>query len=427
MISVQQTTFSACLNARFRVTALGVLVLVFLLLLPLLLSAQRYYHFDKPYVNKLTVPFEFHRNLIIIKAYLNNQGPYSFMVDTGISISLIVDPALRDTLNLTEGRMIKVVGAGEEEGLEALITPGIEMKFAGVTGNNLTMAILSEDVLHLSNYLGIPVHGIIGYDLFSSFVVEINFVEEHMVLYNPGRFRPKRKDKPIPITIEYQKPYVVAKGILNDSTSLPLKLVIDTGAGHGLSLEVGSDPAIQLPANILPTQLGRGLGGAIHGYLGRINRLSLDGFQLKNVLASFPEHEHVQAKLEEVKRNGNLGNEILKRFRVVFDYPNRRMILRTNRFYREPFEHDMSGVHLMAEGREFRRYIIYRIEPGSAAEAAGLQAYDEILSINFKPVTQMPITQIDKLFRSRDNQSLFVRINRGGEQFFTMLTLRRRI
>lgn len=419
-------TLSSC-SRRWRVLAFCLLMLPLLLASPLSLYAQRLFQFDNPRMKRKKVPFEFHRNLIIMEVYVNQKGPYNFMLDTGISLTLIIDPSLRDTLQITEGRIVKVVGAGEDDELEALIATGLEMSFAGITGRNITMAVLSEDVLSLSNYLGFPIHGILGYDLISSFVTEINYVDRQMVLYRPEKFRKKRKDKPIPITLEHQKPYIIAHGVLNDSTALPLKLVIDTGAGHGLSLEMGSDPAIQLPANTMEAQLGRGLGGIINGHLGRIQRLTIDNYQLKDVITSYPDHEHVVAKLEKVERHGNLGNEVLKRFRVVFDYHRSRIILRRNRFYREPFEHDMVGAHLVAEGRDFRRYVIYRVEPGSPAEAAGLQPGDEIVSINLMPVIQMPITQIDRLFRSRDKQVIFLRINRKGENFFALVTLKRRI
>lgn len=427
MKASQQDSSSASFSLRWRARAAGCLLLLLLGAAPAPLLAQRFFQFDNPRTKRVTVPFAFHRNLIIIKAYINQKGPFNFMVDTGISLTLIIDPALRDSLKITEGRLIKVVGAGEEEGLEALITTGLEMSFAGVTAKSLTVAVLSEDVLLLSNYVGIPIHGILGYDLISSFVAEINYSDQQLILHQPGTYQLKRRDRPIPITLEYQKPYLMATGVLNDSTTMPLKLVVDTGAGHGLSLETGSHPAIQLPHQTIQAQLGRGLGGAINGHLGRVTRLTLHSYNLKNVITSFPDPDHVQAKLERVKRNGNLGNEVLKRFRVVFDYGQSRLILRPNRFYREPFEHDMTGIHLFSEGQDYRRYVIYRVEPGSPAEEAGLQPLDELVSVNLVPVTQMPITQIDKLFRSRDKQVLFLRINRQGESFYTLLTLRRRI
>ena len=409
---------------RVRVTLLG--LLLFFLLLSTLSQGQAKFQFDRPR-KRVVIPFEFHRNLIILPVFLNQKGPFNFMLDTGISLSLIIDPALRDSLQITEGRTVKVVGAGEEGGLEALISSGFEMKFAGVTAKNLTMAVLSEDVLFLSNYVGLPVHGILGYDLFSSFVVDINYSASSLTLYQPEAYKPRRRDKPIPISLEFQKPYVNAQGELNDSTSLPLKLVIDTGAGHGLSLETGSHPAIQIPAISLEAQLGRGLGGAINGSIGRIKSLQLDSYLLQNIITSFPDHDDVGAKLEQVDRNGNIGNEILKRFRAIFDYQRRQLILRPNRLYRQPFEHDMVGVHLVAEGSELRRYIIYRVEAGSPAEDAGLLPEDEIVSINLVPVSTMPITRIDQLFRSKDKQVLFVQINRKGQSFYTFITLRRQI
>ncbi len=153
--------FQTCPLPPFRVWVAVLGLLLFFLSLSSLSQAQGRFQFDRPR-NRVVVPFEFHRNLIILPVFLNQKGPFNFMLDTGISLSIIIDPALRDSLQITEGRTVKVVGAGEEGGLEALISSGFEMKFAGVTAKNLTMAVLSEDVLFLSNYVGLPVHGILG-------------------------------------------------------------------------------------------------------------------------------------------------------------------------------------------------------------------------------------------------------------------------
>ena len=68
---------------------------------------------------------------------------------------------------------------------------------------------------------------------------------------------------------------------LTDSLTLPLKLVLDTGASHALSLELDSDPRLVGPAQRLPTDLGQGLGGTVKGYLGRVAALQLGRVRLR--------------------------------------------------------------------------------------------------------------------------------------------------
>jgi len=46
--------------------------------------------------------------------------------------------------------------------------------------------------LNLSPRLGLPVHGIIGYDLFRDFVVEVNYTSKYLKLHSPKLYRSKK-------------------------------------------------------------------------------------------------------------------------------------------------------------------------------------------------------------------------------------------
>ena len=86
----------------------------------------------------------------------------------------------------------------------------------------------------------------------------------------------------------------------------------------------------------------------------------------------------------------------------------------------------MSGLEYYATGDDLNRIIIDRVEAGSPAEVAGLEKDDEIVSINFKPVSTMTIEQIDQLFKSRDSRVLILDIFHD-QKITTLLTLKRRI
>src|SRR5690606_37335420 len=120
----------------------------------------------------------------------------------------------------------------------------------------------------------------------------------------------------------------------------------------------------------------------ISGFVARVPSLKLGRYTLKNVIASFPDYSDAAAKVIVVNRNGNIGNGILKRFDVVFDYSRSRLFLRPNSVFKKPFEHDMSGMEFISFGKDYEQIMITRIEKGSAAAEAGLMEGDEILAIN---------------------------------------------
>ncbi|GAA3965286.1 aspartyl protease family protein [Hymenobacter antarcticus] len=371
-----------------------------------------------------------HRNLLVVKALVNGTGPYNFLLDSGVGVSIITAPALADSLGLKHGQQFRVVGAGGlDSGLLAYQTDSVRIALPGVVAPHMTWLVLSDDVLNLSGYVGVPIHGILGSELFRSFVVTLRPQLDYLSLNDPATYKqPAGKDwTSIPLTVENNKAYFTAPVQLTDSLTLPLKLVLDTGASHALSLELDSDPRLVAPARRLPTDLGRGLTGTVHGFLGRVATLHLGRYVLRSVLTSFPDAADVHRRVD-VPRNGNIGYELLKRFTLVIDYPHQRLLLRPNVSFRDPFEHDMCGIELLATGPNYRRFVVLRVVPGSPAAIAGLEPDEELLSINLIPANEFSLSELDRMLHSVDGRDLFMILRRpDGNLHTTSVRLKRQI
>jgi hypothetical protein len=61
---------------------------------------------------KVEIPFKLVRNLVVIKARVNNRGPYNFILDTGVGNMIITEPKLIDSLNITGKRTLRLAGLG---------------------------------------------------------------------------------------------------------------------------------------------------------------------------------------------------------------------------------------------------------------------------------------------------------------------------
>jgi len=360
---------------------------------------------------------------------INGKGPFNFVLDTGVGLILITDPNLIDTLSLKTLRNINIVGFGEGETLSAFITPSIDIEIGNIQAKHITAAILKKDIFELSNYAGIPIHGLIGYEFFNSFVVRFNFYSNTLTVYRPDKAYFLKKGSRIPISIEERKPYIITGIELKSGQKIPAKLIIDTGAGHPLSLEMLNGFPISLPDERIEGNLGIGLSGPINGYIGRISSLHLGKYTLNNVITAFPDYEDVGSRVFSMNRNGNMGLAVLKRFNVVFDYGRSAIYIRPASSLKETFEHDMSGMEISASGEKFDRFIISRIEPSSAAEEAGLVKGDEIIRINLKPVSEINLSEIENMFRSRTNQSFLLDIQAKDSNYSkrVILTLKKRI
>jgi hypothetical protein len=376
-----------------------------------------------------SLAFRMIKNQMVIQLHINEKGPFNFILDTGVGLVLISDPKLIDSVSFQNLRSIYISGLGEGEKLSALISPAVELRIGNTIAKNIPAAILKKDVFELSNYVGIPIHGLIGYEFFRSFIVRLNFATSTITIFQPERSYIPRKGSRIPLSIEERKPYINTNLQLKSGKKLLAKLVIDTGAGHPVSLETMDGVPFELPEERIRGNLGVGLSGPINGYIGRISSLQLGKYTLNSIITAFPDYEDVSSRVFSINRNGNMGLAIIKRFHVVFDYNRSAMYVKPIAMLKEPFEHDMAGIEISSAGENYDRIIITRVEPLSSAAQVGLMNGDEILAINFKPVTEMSLTEIENLFRSKNGRNLIIDVlskDRNGKER-VILTLKQRI
>jgi hypothetical protein len=374
---------------------------------------------------KVNIPFRLVRNLVIVQLKINNRGPFNFIMDTGAGLMIITDPTLVDSVNIPSKRILKISGCGTGRDFDAYVTSPLNVEIPGLTSYNVEAAILKEDHFGLSNYVGMPIHGLLGYDFFSNLAVKVDFSDSTITCYRPKDERLFKKGEKIPISIENHKPYLLAKVHLPDGSIKESKMVIDLGAGHPMSLDKMAD-AHELRWNYIIANLGMGFNGPISGYLSRVNEIDIGKYGIKNLISSFPGGDSLKM-LMDAQRDGNLGIGLLKRFTVVFDYPGNAIYLKPGDNYKDPFEHDMSGLEYYAAGDGFKHIIISRVEPGSAGDVIGLEKDDEIVSINFKPIANMSLEEIDNIFKSRNERSLLLEVYHDKRYDNVILTLKRRI
>jgi hypothetical protein len=362
--------------------------------------------------------------MVVITLDINGKGPFNFILDTGVGLMLITDPKLVDSISIPNKRTIKIAGLGKGDDYEAYITSELKVDIPGLVSYDVAAAILKTDHFGLSNFAGIPIHGLLGYEFFSNLAVKVDFGDSTLTVSKPKDMKLFKKGNKVPLIIENRKPYLMAKVTFPDGGKTNEKLLLDLGAGHPLSL----DDIIKkrgLPKKFIMANLGVGLTGPIGGFLGRVNELDLGKFKIKSVITSFPVDSIEGGPAE--KRDGNLGMNILKRFTLIFDYPDSAIYLKPWSDINAPFEHDMSGLEYYRAGDDYSHVIISRVEPGSPADEVGLEPGDEIMAVNLKQVSKMTLEEIDSMFKSQPERNLLLQVYHDKKYDNVIITLKRRI
>lgn len=365
---------------------------------------------------KTEFKFENYNNLIIVSMLLNDVLPVKFILDTGVRTAILTERSLSDFLSINYDRKIPLVGTDGSKVIDAYIAANVTLQLPGATSKGQGMLVLAEDYLQLKNYLGVEVHGILGYELFSRFIVKINYDKTTITLYDPEYYRPKKKLKVVPIALEDSKPFLIGEVTLLNDKSLSAKLMMDTGASHSILLHTGTHESIEIPEEKIFTTLGRGLGGNIEGYIGRIKNVKIIDYQFQQVIGSFPASEMLVELFKPNNRQGTLGGGLLSKFVVTIDYFNENIYLKKGKGFKKGFEYNMSGIEVKAIGTDLDTYVINELTAESPAERAGLMPGDIILNINGHNSANVKLNDINAFFRSKAGRKINLIVLREGER-----------
>jgi hypothetical protein len=263
---------------------------------------------------------------------------------------------------------------------------------------------------------GVKVDGIIGANIFSQFVLGINYKKKTITLHNPSNFKPPiEKYSSVPIEVQRNKPYLTVKTKINHGEQeIDLKLLLDTGASLSLLLYTDTHESISFPPTVIKGNIGMGLGGILEGYLGRIQEMEMAGHKLNNVITNFQEITEFLDTSILNNRNGIIGNLVLDRFNVIIDYSNQQLYLKPNKKFKKAFEYDKSGLTLIATGKDLRTIVVNNVIPNSPAGDVGIKKGDIVRKVNWIPSGYLTMKDLIRILQKKEGKKIKIIIKRNG-------------
>ena len=422
--------------------------IVFLLLSTFCLNAQQGFSLLKG-KKKDRINFELVNNLVVIPVEVNGTK-LSFLLDTGVNATIIFSLSENDSLEVKDTTPIKLRGLGEGDAIDGLKSIGNEVRIGDAIDFNHTLYFIFDESLNFSPRMGIPIHGILGYDFFKKFVVQTNYVSKTLKFYDPDFYSPKkcRKCETFNLVFNKNKAFIkVEANIENEKEDL--LLLVDTGSSDALWLFNEYNILTEEPKNYFDDFLGLGLSGNIYGKRSRIDKVKLGNFNFKEITVAFPDSISLQNARKFKKRDGSLGGNFFKRFTTIINFTNKKLTLKKNSNFSDPFYYNMSGLTLEHNGLDYKlekkqervsngyssttkdansssvntfstveqfqfklvpRYIVAEIRKDSPAFISGIEKGDEVVMINGKQAHQWKLFEINQLFSSKAGKRITMEI-----------------
>ena len=405
--------------------------------------------------NSDKIEFKLINNLIIIPVEVNNVE-LSFILDSGVNKPILFN--ILDgfqVLNEEAKETIFLKGLGDGEVVEAVKSKENILKIGEAVKFDQTIFAVYNTGLDYSPKLGVPIHGIIGYDLFKDFIVEVNYSKKFIKLKNHNNSQEKicKKCEKHALSFFNNKPYLNAEVTIADK-NIPINVLIDTGASDALWLFEDASKDIVSTENYFEDFLGYGLSGSLYGKRSKVDNLIVGSFEFNESLVAFPIGSSIET-LKRIKgRNGTIGAEILKRFNLTFNYKDSTVILKKNSAYKKGFSYNKSGIDIQHNGfrvvkdyhytlnngrlmfntdvtqhitnrpssENYRLNVkpafeIVKLRENSPAKIAGVALGDIILEINSKDVKDYSLQQIIEIFSGHDGKKIRLLVERKSKIF----------
>jgi PDZ domain len=352
--------------------------------------------------NAAEIPADFTGNVAFIPVSVNQSRPSYFVLDSTAAISSI-DPHRAAELGLTT----------------------TESAILNLNGVDIPLATLPQQASpNFGLQIGRVYEGTLGNDFFQRVVVEIDYGRLTVRLYDPSVYKYSGAGRALPLTFSGGVPIVQAKFTEPRGKVLEGGFLVNTALDASAVIYnryADSHHLLRSHWKMIPT-LNPDPDSAPEALLGRSKGFQLGSYFAEDTLVTFSKTDAPGASDSPIA--GEIGAAMLRRFKVVLDYPHHQIILEPNPHFTPEEEEDKSGIAVIAKGTALKTFEIAEVEPHTPAAAAGLQKGDIIAGIDDDAAADLTLSEIRDLFRQIGHKYVLL-IERNGQDKKVTVEMRR--
>jgi len=313
--------------------------------------------------------------IMLVDVSIDGRAPMPFILDTGGHAILTADAAKQ--------MGFKTQGAGVSGGsgsgtMSTSYTKVHDTALGNAHVRDLTYSVLPYPFSFYERGKQQPIAGILGLEMFERFAITFDNDKQqlHLKPYDMGDAPSAVAGNVVPLRFTDDMPLVQAQ--LDGHSGM---FGIDTGnAGYTLTFPqwaTRNGIAARYEAG-LPIPTG-GVGGLFTAHVAHAKELVLGTQRLDSLTAMLTRTD--AGATGNPSEAGNIGQDVLARFNVHFDYRRQQMVL-LPRHPAPVWHYGMAGFRAEKSKDHPDRYNVIAVMPGSPAEQAGLKKGDAIMAAN---------------------------------------------
>ena len=364
--------------------------------------------------NSAVIPCKFILNSPLIQVPTPDKKFVYLLFDTGANAPMI-SREFAQKMRIRSGGEVPAMGIGQEVTLSS-VSAGIDFSLGGLTFHGAHWIILPSSTLEAS--YGLPVVGVLGMDLLKDLVVRIDFPTETIEFLRRSAFQPPSGAVDLPLTPS-DEGYLVEATVQSGTASATGHFLIDTGNNGTLELSRRfQDRHPELSFRTFARNGANGVGGTLLTSEAICPTLSLGSLNLRDSLVDLDQ----TAQGVEADIDGIIGNEIWRRFNLVFDLPDNELYLQRNAHFPEPFSYVTAGINILASGSRYEMLTVHEVLPGSASQRAGFQKGDVLVALEELGAAPLTMANVYPLLHRAGNHHFTVQ--RGAQKLPLTLELK---
>jgi hypothetical protein len=281
------------------------------------------------------------------------------------------------------------------------------------------------DFEELEHRLGRRIDGVIGTSIFRHNVVDLDFARNAVRLLDPRRYSDSGRGTVVELQIDNEGiPFINVQVMLPDGESLTARLCVDTGSTEAISFNRPFVEKHHLLERLEPKleTVERGYAGEAKAAVARLESITLGDYVIRKPIAGLSQAQ--QGATTESSDDGTIGMPLLGRFHIVFNYSRDIMIIEPNSRFEDPFEYDMSGLRLIAEGEDLKTIRVAAVIAGSPAAGVGVQKDDFLTNIDDIPIEDFDLDRLESYLK-QDGRNISLTVRRESRSVSVRFALKR--